>query len=172
MAEQRSDEGGCDPPRRGGSTLRSPQASVAQRRPHLAVTQASHAEVRVLPGALHVPVAQRISASASEAGGRPFESGRGRHGARLAGGGRRPAKPPGAGFDFLVRLPARRPRDQGSGVLSRLCAFESRRADGGAHADRAGPGRYRPRGTVTSQDDEGQCYRRCRAEGNRGFRTA
>ena len=62
VAEQRSDEGGCDPSRRGGSTLRSPQASVAQRRPHSAVNRASHTEVRVLPGALHVPVAQQDSA--------------------------------------------------------------------------------------------------------------
>jgi hypothetical protein len=35
---------------------------------------------------------------------------------------------------FLVRM-ARRPTDQGSGVLNRQCAFESRRADDGAHVD-------------------------------------
>ena len=64
---------------------RPPQASVAQRRPHLAVNQAPHTEVRVLPGALHVPVAQQDSARGSGPRGRPFESDRGCRGAGLAG---------------------------------------------------------------------------------------
>jgi hypothetical protein len=48
----------CESGHRGFESFRSPQASVAQRRPHSAVDRASHTEVRVLPGALHVPVAQ------------------------------------------------------------------------------------------------------------------
>lgn len=52
--------------------------------------------------------------------------------ARDSPGERRSAKPPD-GFDSRRVSTARRPRDQGSGVLSRQCAFKSRRADGGAH---------------------------------------
>jgi hypothetical protein len=52
--------------------------------------------------------------------------------ARDSPGERRSAKPPD-GFDSRRVSTARRPRDQGSGVLNRQCAFESRRADGGAH---------------------------------------
>ena len=52
--------------------------------------------------------------------------------ARDSPGERRSAKPPD-GFDSRRVSTARRPRDQGSGVLNRQCAFESRRADDDAH---------------------------------------
>jgi hypothetical protein len=104
VAESKAAEGpACEAGYRGFESLRSPQASVAQRRPRLTVNQVSHTEVRVLPGALHVPVAQQESAAASEAAGRPFESGRGYHGAHLAGAGGR-LQPCRAGFESQARL--------------------------------------------------------------------
>lgn len=103
---------------------------MAQRRPHLTVNQASHTEVRVLPGAPYVLVAQWIARVVPnhEVGrsNRPEDT------ARDSPGERRSAKPPD-GFDPRRVSTARRPRDQGSGVLNRQCAFESRRAGGGVH---------------------------------------
>lgn len=103
---------------------------MAQRRPHLTVNQASHTEVRVLPGAPYVLVAQWIARVVPnhEVGrsNRPEDT------ARDSPGERRSAKPPD-GFDSRRVSTARRPKDQGSGVLNRQCALESRRADGGAH---------------------------------------
>ena len=103
---------------------------MAQRRPHLTVNQASHTEVRVLPGAPYVLVAQWIARVVPnhEVGrsNRPEDT------ARDSPGERRSAKPPD-GFDSRRVSTARRPKDQGSGVLNRQCALESCRADGGAH---------------------------------------
>lgn len=103
---------------------------MAQRRPHLTVNQASHTEVRVLPGAPYVLVAQWIARVVPnhEVGrsNRPEDT------ARDSPGERRSAKP-SDGFDSRRVSTARRPKDQGSGVLNRQCALESRRADGGAH---------------------------------------
>jgi hypothetical protein len=111
VTEQRSDEGGCDPSRRGGSTLRSPQASVTRDgKGAVRKTVASARQVRFLRLALSSRSATDGTCGSGPQGSR-FDSCRER-GARLAGGGRRPAKPPVAGFDFLVRLPARRPRDR------------------------------------------------------------
>ena len=70
------------------------------------------------------------SARGSEPRGRPFESARG-HGAGLAG--REAVRKTAGRVRPPPRLQARRPRDQGSGVLNRQCAFESRWADDGAH---------------------------------------
>ena len=99
---------------------------MAQRRPRLTVNQASHTEVRVLPGAPYVLVAQWIARVVPnhEVGrsNRPEDT------ARDSPGERRSAKPPD-GFDSRRVSTARRPKDQGSGVLNRQCAFESRRAD-------------------------------------------
>jgi hypothetical protein len=73
-----------------------PQASVAQRRPHLTVNQESHTEVRVLPGAPYVLVAQWIARVVPnhEVGrsNRPEDT------MRDSPGERRSAKPPD-GFD-------------------------------------------------------------------------
>src|SRR5262249_15690728 len=74
VAEPSGEEPGCESGRRGVGTLRSPQASVAQRRPHLTVNQASHTEVRVLPGALSALMVQADRTLPSEGRDRRFES--------------------------------------------------------------------------------------------------
>jgi hypothetical protein len=60
----------------------------------------------------HVPVAQQESAAVSGTAGRPFESGRGRRDARLAGAGGGPQNRLIVRFDSGVRLAARGPTDR------------------------------------------------------------
>jgi hypothetical protein len=48
---RKAEDPDCESGRCGFESRHPPQASVAQRRLHLAVTQANHTEVRVLPGA-------------------------------------------------------------------------------------------------------------------------
>ena len=93
--------------------------------------------VQIHPGALHVPVAQWTERAVPNR--EVIRSSRiGDAMARDSPGERRSAKPPD-GFDTRRVSTARRPRDQGSGVLDRSCAFESRRADERCSRYRGGP---------------------------------
>jgi hypothetical protein len=60
----------------------------------------------------HVPVAQQESAAVSGTAGRPFESGRGRRDARLAGAGGGPQNRLIVRFYSGLRLAARGPTDR------------------------------------------------------------
>jgi hypothetical protein len=91
-------------------------------------TVASASVVQIHPGALHVPVAQQDSARGSEPRGRPFESGRGCHGAGLAG--REVVRKTAGRVQLPPRLQtARGPTDRAAVSLNRECALDSRRAD-------------------------------------------
>jgi hypothetical protein len=89
--------------------------------------------VRSHPGALNVLVAQWIARVVPN-----YEVDRSNRSedtrARVSLAREADCKSAVAGFNSRRVSTARRPRDKGNGLLSRECAFESRRADGGAHA--------------------------------------
>jgi hypothetical protein len=144
------------PPRHGGDRGFKSRQDRSVMSQDIGITRGSYGETEIMP------------AYGAGGGGSspPGKSARGHahHGARLAGGGRRPAKPSLAGFESLARLhgpPSKGPGQRCPEPLMRVRIAPGRQAVLTLlRVTALVLGRPRQPGTVTSQDDEGQRDRR------------